>query len=98
MKSKILMLLLGLSLFSYAQENDSLLVPIDSVAFDVPVVDSIEVIFSGNDVQNATAIRTFFEKLYQLEQTKQGKINIVHIGDSHIQADLFTAKIRSPFP
>ena len=59
------MLLLGLSLFSYAQENDSLLVPIDSVAFDVPVVDSIEVIFSGNDVQNATAIRTFFEKLYQ---------------------------------
>ena len=58
------MLLLGLSLFSYAQENDSLLVPIDSVAFDVPVVDSIEVIFSGNDVQNATAIRTFFEKLY----------------------------------
>ena len=97
MKSKILMLLLGLSLFSYAQENDSLLVPIDSVAFDVPVVDSIEVIFSGNDVQNATAIRTFFEKLYQLEQTKQGKINIVHIGDSHIQADLFTAKIRSQF-
>ena len=97
MKSKILMLLLGLSLFSYAQENDSLLVPIDSVAFDVPVVDSIEVIFSGNDLQNATAIRTFFEKLYQLEQTKQGKINIVHIGDSHIQADLFTAKIRSQF-
>ena len=91
------MLLLGLSLFSYAQENDSLLVPIDSVAFDVPVVDSIEVIFSGNDVQNATAIRTFFKKLYQLEQTKQGKINIVHIGDSHIQADLFTAKIRSQF-
>ena len=97
MKSKILMLLLGLSLFSYAQENDSLLVPIDSVAFDVPVVDSIEVVFSGNDVLNATAIRTFFEKLYQLEQTKQGKINIVHIGDSHIQADLFTAKIRSQF-
>ncbi len=95
MKSKFLLLLLGFSLCSYAQENDSLLVPIDSVAFDVPVVDSIEVVYSGNDVQNATAISAFFEKLYQLEQTKQGKINIVHIGDSHIQADLFTAKIRS---
>ena len=97
MKSKILLLLFGLSFFGLAQENDSLLVPIDSVAFDVPVVDSIDVIFSGNDVQNVSAVSAFYEKLYQLEQTKQGKINIVHIGDSHIQADLFTAKIRSQF-
>ena len=97
MKSKILLLLFGLSFFGIAQENDSLLVPIDSVAFDVPVVDSIDVIFSGNDVQNVSAVSAFYEKLYQLEQTKQGKINIVHIGDSHIQADLFTAKIRSQF-
>ena len=35
--------------------------------------------------------------MYQLEQSKSGKINIVHIGDSHIQADLFTAKIRTQF-
>ena len=28
-------------------------------------------------------------KNHQLEQNKSGKINIVHIGDSHIQADLF---------
>lgn len=97
MKSKILLLLFGFSFFGFAQENDSLLVPIDSVAFDVPVVDSVEVIFSGNDVQNVSAVTAFYEKLYQLEQTKQGKINIVHIGDSHIQADLFTAKIRSQF-
>ena len=61
MKSKILMLLLGLSLFSYAQENDSLLVPIDSVAFDVPVVDSIEVIFSGNDVQTLQQSELFLK-------------------------------------
>ena len=94
MKSKILMLILGLSLLSYAQENDSILVPIDSIAFDVPSVDSVDVVFSGNDIQNALALKTFYEKLYQLEQTNQGKINIVHIGDSHIQADLFTAKIR----
>jgi LysM repeat protein/lysophospholipase L1-like esterase len=94
MKSKILLLLFGLSFFGFAQENDSLLVPIDSVAFDVPVVDSVEVIFSGNDVQNVSAVTAFYEKLYQLEQMKSKKINIVHIGDSHIQADLFTAKIR----
>lgn len=88
------MLILGLSLLSYAQENDSILVPIDSIAFDVPSVDSVDVVFSGNDIQNALALKTFYGKLYQLEQTNQGKINIVHIGDSHIQADLFTAKIR----
>ena len=97
MKSKILLLLLGFSLLSFAQENDSLLVPIDSVAIDIPIVDSIEVVFSKNDIQNSVAISAFYNKLYQLEQTKQGKINIVHIGDSHVQADLFTAKIRSQF-
>jgi LysM repeat protein/lysophospholipase L1-like esterase len=97
MKSKILLLLFGLSFIGFAQENDSLLVPIDSLAFDDPVVDSIEVVFFGNDIQNVSAVVAFYEKLYQLEQTKQGKINIVHIGDSHIQADLFTAKIRSQF-
>src|SRR5690606_35649372 len=33
-------------------------------------------------------------KLAALEQTNIGKVNIVHIGDSHIQADLMTAKTR----
>ena len=36
----------------------------------------------------------FFEKLYQLEENQDRKVRIVHIGDSHIQADLFTGKIR----
>lgn len=35
-----------------------------------------------------------FEKLYNLETNNEGKINIVHIGDSHIQADFFTNTIR----
>lgn len=43
---------------------------------------------------NQELLNTFFQKLYNLEQTKQGKINIVHIGDSHIQADFFTNTIR----
>jgi LysM repeat protein len=32
--------------------------------------------------------------MYLLEQQKAGKVNIVHIGDSHIQADLMTNVIR----
>ena len=89
------MLLLGFSFFGFSQ--DTLLVPMDSVYVDIPVVDSIEVTFSGNDIHNPNALLAFYEKMYQLEQSKSGKINIVHIGDSHIQADLFTAKIRTQF-
>lgn len=95
MKNRLLMLLLGISFFGFSQ--DTLLVPMDSVYVDIPVVDSIEVTFIGNDIHNPNALLTFYEKMYQLEQSKSGKINIVHIGDSHIQADLFTAKIRTQF-
>lgn len=95
MKNRLLMLLLGISFFGFSQ--DTLLVPMDSVYVDIPVVDSIEVTFTGNDIHNPNALLTFYEKMYQLEQSKSGKINIVHIGDSHIQADLFTAKIRTQF-
>lgn len=89
------MLLLGISFFGFSQ--DTLFVPMDSVYVDIAVVDSIEVTFTGNDIHNPNALLTFYEKMYQLEQSKSGKINIVHIGDSHIQADLFTAKIRTQF-
>ena len=34
--------------------------------------------------------------MYQLEQSKSGKINMFTLG-IHIQADLFTAKIRTQF-
>ena len=95
MKNRLLMFLLGISFFGFSQ--DTLLIPMDSVYVDIPVVDSIEVTFTGNDIHNPNSLLTFYEKMYQLEQSKSGKINIVHIGDSHIQADLFTAKIRTQF-
>lgn len=50
---------------------------------------------SGNDIfANQALLSSLFEKLYNLEKSKQGKVNIVHIGDSHIQADFFTDAIR----
>jgi len=45
-------------------------------------------------IKNVSLLYPFFEKLVQLENNKEGKINIVHIGDSHIQADIFTNAIR----
>ena len=45
----------------------------------------------GND---STSLLSFYEKLVQLEHSKSGHINITHIGDSHIQADLLSGTIR----
>lgn len=48
----------------------------------------------NNEIINSSALSVFYEKLYQLKKTKKGTINIVHIGDSHIQADLLTHTVR----
>ncbi len=47
-----------------------------------------------NEISNPPVLSPFFEKLYQLRKTKKGTVNIVHIGDSHIQADLLTHTVR----
>jgi len=47
-----------------------------------------------NIIHNESYLDEFFEKLYQLKTTDKGKINIVHIGDSHIQADYLTDVVR----
>ena len=50
-----------------------------------------------NVIQNAQYLDDFFEDLFQLQQQQDRKINIVHIGDSHIQADYMTSIIRRNF-
>jgi len=45
---------------------------------------------------NAPLLYPFFEKLAHLEKNKDGKINIVHVGDSHIQSEPFINAIRKP--
>lgn len=48
-----------------------------------------------NKIENdSISLYPFYDKLYQLEQTKAGRINITHIGDSHIQADILSGTIR----
>ncbi|MEX2231732.1 MAG: GDSL-type esterase/lipase family protein [Cyclobacteriaceae bacterium] len=50
-----------------------------------------------NVIQNASHLDDFFEGLYQLQLANDRKINIAHIGDSHIQADYMTSIIRRNF-
>mgnify|MGYP006210915005 CR=1 FL=1 len=68
----------------------------DSISLEVDYldVDTIDEVIPDNSLYNAKVLKPFFEKLKLLQSTKTGKINIVHIGDSHIQADLMTNFIR----
>ena len=48
-----------------------------------------------NKIENdSNSLPFFYKKLYQLQETKKGRVDIVHIGDSHIQADLFSGTVR----
>ncbi len=67
----------------------------DETQQDSTAIDTTEVeILPENKLENAQALKPFFDKLIQLQKQKKGKINIVHIGDSHIQADLMSNVIR----
>lgn len=74
-----------------AQVQDSISFEVDSVALKKTII------IPENTVQNSNGITNFLTKLSELQKTKIGKINIVHIGDSHIQADLMTDKTRKLF-
>jgi len=76
--------------FGFSQ-NDSVKVVIDSA---LVAVDTTNFEAFNNVISNEKALATIFDKLYQLEENQDRKVRIVHLGDSHIQADIFTAKIR----
>ncbi|GEM54191.1 hypothetical protein B0A58_08115 [Flavobacterium branchiophilum NBRC 15030 = ATCC 35035] len=59
---------------------------------DTPSTDSIKL--PDNRLIHAMALEIFWKKLILLQKNNTGKLNIVHVGDSHIQADLMTAVIR----
>ncbi|MFM7856697.1 MAG: GDSL-type esterase/lipase family protein, partial [Flammeovirgaceae bacterium] len=50
--------------------------------------------YDENILSNNTLLSPFFEKLYQQKKNVNQKITILHIGDSHIQADFITHQIR----
>lgn len=68
------------------------------VALDSIEADTTSVLLPDNIINNASAIVPFFRRLERLGDgfypLKGQKVNIVHVGDSHIQADLFTDKVR----
>lgn len=51
----------------------------------------------SKNLHNAEILFPFFEKLSLLDSLKDRKINILHIGDSHVQADIMTHTVRQKF-
>lgn len=58
-------------------------------------IDTTQVVIALNTISNKQALQPFYQKLAALQASKNGKLNIVHIGDSHIQADLFSGTVRT---
>ena len=53
--------------------------------------------FGANRIEQAAYLQPFHQKLQELESGKRQQINILHIGDSHVQADLLTGTLRRLF-
>jgi len=45
-------------------------------------------------IQNANALRPFYDKLRALDKGERWQVRIAHIGDSHVQADYFPSTLR----
>lgn len=47
-----------------------------------------------NNVSNPSGLDSFYSKLYTLKTSGKGVVSIVHIGDSHTQADFLSGVVR----
>ena len=50
--------------------------------------------YDADTVINARQLTPFFNKLLKLENGDTNQVNVLHIGDSHIQADFLTREVR----
>lgn len=82
-----------LLIFSFVSNDTSSQYSKDSIEYSrYPFINLKE-----NIICNQKELYPFIDKLFQLENTHKGNVTILHIGDSHIQADFFSGKIREFF-
>lgn len=81
-----IILLISVSTASYGQDSVAV---VPSLVKDYSFIKSDE-----NSIENTAALSVFFEKLYLLKKENASKVNIVQIGDSHIQADFLSHATR----
>ncbi len=70
----------------------------DTVKWNVPAPDHYAFIrYDENVISHHGDLDSVFRKLVALHATHKGRVNIVHIGDSHLQADGITSVLRNGF-
>ncbi len=73
----------------------SSMVATDPEGYSDPIYSTAAIDYSANVIQHeGSALKNFFEQLGLLENKKDRKVRILHIGDSHIQADFFSGEVR----
>jgi hypothetical protein len=78
-------ILLNISLIMFSQAN----INADNYEFINLEENSLKIV--GND---SSVINNFFAKIKNIYTQKEGKVNILHIGGSHVQAGVFSETIR----
>jgi len=84
-KYKFLIFLLIVSLGTKAQ---------DTISDTGSVPEYTFINYDADTLINAVSLAPFFNKLLKLENGDTSQVSIVHIGDSHIQADFLTREVR----
>ena len=79
--------------FSFSQRSFAQAVFADTNA----VTEFSFVNYDADTLINAKHLTPFFNKLLKLENGDTSQISILHIGDSHIQADFLTREVRKSF-
>ncbi len=89
--NKIMIVFLLFFSSCFSQEYDSIQVEMDSLIIET---DTLFVEETKLSIYNDNALLNTFTKLVDIEKNQARKLRIVHIGDSHIQADIVTDYIR----
>jgi len=90
-------LVLSICLLAFAASSVCQVVENDSIR----VSDSITngefsfINYEADTITNGAYLAPLFRKLLQLENCDSTMVSILHIGDSHIQADFITREVRS---
>lgn len=67
----------------------------DSAKWEVKIPHNYKFVrYHDNQIANTRHLHPFFEELYKLKRDHKGVVKAVHIGDSHIQADMMTSHLR----
>ena len=81
-------LLPGISISAFCQEQETVFPKYDFIRYDLNKIE-----LPGDSM----AFKKLMNKFSLLSDSNQGHINIVQIGGSHVQADMWTSRVRENF-